>query len=117
MATLDSLRDTLTRWIRTPLFRNGASFLVGTVFGLVVLGWILWPVEYVDTTPEMLRSDIQLDYLRMAVDYYTVNGDAVLARSRFEALGDRTLDRLAQLRGDGLQGPEGLNQLEILLAT
>jgi len=116
MATLDYLRDTLARWVRTPLFRNGASFLVGTLFGLIVLGWILWPVQYVDTTPEMLRSDIQLDYMRMAVDSYSVNGDAVLARSRFEALGDRKLDLLAALRGDGLTDPERLNQFEILIA-
>ena len=116
MATLDSLRDTLARWIRTPLFRNGTSFLLGTVFGLVVLGWILWPVQYVDTTPEMLRSDIQLDYLRMAVDSYSVSGDAVLARSRFEALGDSKLDLLAALRADGLTDPGRLNQFEVLIA-
>ncbi|MGB7537988.1 MAG: hypothetical protein WBM17_05585 [Anaerolineales bacterium] len=116
MANLASLRDTLARWIRTPLFLNGASFLLGTVFGLVVLGWIIWPVQYVDTTPEMLRSDIQLDYLRMAVDSYSINGDAVLARSRFEALGERKLDLLEALRSDGLTDPERLHQFEILIA-
>ncbi|MBN2085375.1 MAG: hypothetical protein JW748_09125 [Anaerolineales bacterium] len=116
MATFDSLSETLARWMRTPLFRNGASFLLGTVFGLVVLGWILWPVEYVDTTPEMLRSDIQLDYLRMAVDSYSINGDAVLARSRFEALGEPKLDLLSALRGDGLTDPARLHQFEVLVA-
>ncbi len=117
MAVLVSVRNALERLIRTPLFLNGASFLLGTLFGLIVLGWIVWPVTYIDTTPEMLRSDIQLDYLRMAVDSYSVNGDAVLARSRFEALGDGKLDLLAQLRGDGLTDPERLNQFEILIAN
>jgi hypothetical protein len=112
-----SVRDTLERWIRNPLFLNAASFLLGTAFGLVVLGWIVWPVQYVDTTPEMLRSDIRLDYLRMAVDSYSVNGDAVLARSRFEALGGDKLDLLAQLQGDGLTDPERLHQFEILIAN
>jgi hypothetical protein len=116
MANLASLQDTLARWIRTPLFRNGVCFLLGTVFGLVVLGWIIWPVQYVDTTPEMLRSDIQLDYLRMAVDSYGISGDAVLARSRFESLGERKLDLLASLREDGLTDPERLHQFEILIA-
>jgi hypothetical protein len=117
MSILVSMRAALERLIRTPLFLNGASFLLGTLFGLVVLGWIVWPVQYVDTTPEMLRSDIQLDYLRMAVDSYSVNGDAVLARSRFEALGDDKLDLLEQLRGDGLTDPERLSQFEILIAN
>jgi hypothetical protein len=117
MAILVSMRNTLKRLIHKPLFLNGVSFLLGTLFGLIVLGWIVWPVQYIDTTPEMLRSDIQLDYLRMAVDSYGVNGDAVLARSRFEALGDGKLDLLAQLHGDGLTDPERLNQFEILIAN
>jgi len=117
MAFLVPIRTSLARWIRTPLFLNGASFLLGTIFGLVVLGWIVWPVQYIDTTPEMLRSDIQLDYLRMAVDSYSVNGDATLARSRYEALGDRKLDLLAGLREDGLTNPERLRQFEILIAS
>ncbi|MBN1439595.1 MAG: hypothetical protein JW929_09315 [Anaerolineales bacterium] len=110
-------RGNLENLLRSPMFLNGASFLLGTLFGLIVLGWIVWPVEYVDTTPEMLRSDIQLDYLRMAVDSYGVNGDAVLARSRFEALGENKLDVLAQLRGDNLTDPERLNQFEVLIAN
>ncbi len=53
----------------------------------MVLGWIVWPVQYVDTTPQTLRSDMQMDYLRMTVDSYAVNGDPTSARSRFDALG------------------------------
>src|SRR4030042_5847538 len=98
MAILVPIRNALARWVRTPRFLNGISLLLGTVFGLVVLGWIVWPVQYIGTTPEMLRSDIQLDYLRMAVDSYSVNGDAILARSRFEALGERKFELLAALR-------------------
>jgi hypothetical protein len=117
MASLLSIRNTLRNLTRTPLVLNGAVFLLGTVFGLVVLGWIVWPVQYIDTTPEMLRSDIQLDYLRMAVDSYSVNGDATLARSRYEALGNDRLDLLAQLREDGLTDPERLKIFEILIAN
>jgi hypothetical protein len=116
MAFLLPLRSAITRWIRTPLFLNAVSFLIGTIFGLTVLGWIVWPVQYIDTTPAMLRSDLQLDYLRMAVDSYSVNGDAVLARSRFEALGDGKWDLLAALRDDGLTDPVRLHQYEILIA-
>jgi hypothetical protein len=102
---------------RSPFETRCSPFLLGAVFGLVVLGWIVWPVQYVDTTPEMLRSDIQLDYLRMAVDSYSVNGDATLARSRYEALGEGNLELLAQLRDDGLTDPERLKLFEILIAN
>jgi hypothetical protein len=117
MAIPDFLRSALRTLRSYPLLLNGAVFLLGTVFGLVVLGWILWPVQYIDTTPEMLRSDIQLDYLRMAVDSYYVNGDATLARSRYEALGKSNLELLSQLRDDGLTDPERLRLFEILVAS
>jgi hypothetical protein len=117
MAIPDSIRKAVQPLAHSPYFLNGAVFLLGAVFGLVVLGWIVWPVQYIDTTPEMLRSDIQLDYLRMAVDSYSVNGDATLARSRYEALGSDNLDLLAQLREDGLTDPERLKLFEILIAN
>jgi hypothetical protein len=116
MTTRVPIQATIERWIRTPLFLHGVSFLLGAVFGLVVLGWMVWPVQYIDTTPDMLRSDIQLDYLRMAVDSYSVNGDAVLARSRFEALGAENYALLAALRSDGLTDPDRLHEFEVLVA-
>jgi hypothetical protein len=117
MARPESVRKALSSLIRRPLLLNGGVFLLGAVFGLVVLGWIVWPVQYIDTTPDMLRSDIQQDYLRMAVDSYSVNGDDTLARSRYEALGDDNLELLAQLRDDGLTDPERLKLFEILIAN
>lgn len=117
MAQSDSIRQALRSLVRRPGFLNGVMFLLGAVFGLVVLGWIVWPVQYIDTTPDMLRSDIQLDYLRMAVDSYGVNGDDTLARSRYEALGENNLELLAQLHNDGLTDPERLKLFEILIAN
>jgi hypothetical protein len=109
-------RNSIPRFLRSPVFLNGVCFILGTLFGLIVLGWTLWPVQYVDTTPEMLRADLQLDYLRMAVDSYSVNGDATLARSRFEALGARKLELLEQLQNDGLTDPERLHEFQVLIA-
>jgi hypothetical protein len=53
----------------------------------------------------------------MAVDSYAVNGDATLARSRFELLGDRKLELLAALHNDPLMDPGRLNQFELLIAA
>jgi hypothetical protein len=87
------------------------------LFGLVILGWIVWPVQYVDTTPQTLRSDIQLDYLRMTVDSYAVNGDATLARSRFDALGPNQWNLLDLLHNDKFTDPGRLQQFEVLIAN
>jgi hypothetical protein len=117
MPNLKSMLHSVGQGIRNPLVGNGISFVLGAVFGLVVLGWMVWPVQYIDTTPQMLRSDIQLDYLRMTVDSYAVNGDPTLARSRFDALGTGKWDLLDQLHNDKLTDPERLQQFEVLIAN
>jgi hypothetical protein len=64
--------------------------ILGVVGGLIIgllMGWVIWPVEWTDATPEVLRADLQEDYMRMAVDSYRVNGDPNIAVQRYLALG------------------------------
>jgi hypothetical protein len=117
MPFLETARRTLTRGMRSPWFLAAVAFLIGAVIGLVVLGWVVWPVQYIDTTPDMLRSDLQVDYLRMVVDSYSVNGKANLARSRFDKLGSRKWDALEVLRQDELVDQAKLKEFEILIAN
>jgi hypothetical protein len=117
MPNLKTIQQTIVGGIRNPLAANAISFLVGTLFGLVILGWMVWPVQYVDTTPQTLRSDIQLDYLRMTVDSFAVNGDPTLARSRFDALGPSKWNLLDALHADTLTDPDRLKQFEVLIAN
>ena len=63
-----------------------ALFVGGLVLGLV-FGWVIWPTEYTNTTPDSLRADLQEDYLRMAIDSYRVNLDPDLAIQRWFNLG------------------------------
>jgi hypothetical protein len=58
--------------------------VVGMAIG-VPIGWAT--VQVVDTTPDVLRADIQEDYLRMAIDSFRVNRDPNLAVRRWDALG------------------------------
>jgi hypothetical protein len=109
-------------FVRNPLTHLAVSFLLGLIIGLVVLGWMLWPVQYVDTTPEQLRSDYQLDYLRMTVDSYGSTRDANTARSRFDQMGLRKWDVLDALRSEAAvdparMDPAKLKDFEILLAN
>ena len=47
----------MSRWT-LPLL----ALLIGIALGLVY-GWIISPVEYVDTTPDTLRADYRADYV------------------------------------------------------
>jgi hypothetical protein len=62
------------------------AFLVGGLFGLVVLGWYVWPVEWTEATPADLSVPWQRTYLAMTAEAYALTGDAVAARERANAL-------------------------------
>ena len=85
----------------------GVAFLVGLLFGLVVLGWWLWPVRWKDAAPKHLRADYQRAYLQMAIEAYAQNGDAAAAKARFAALGDKAPSLLEELR---TKPPKGLSR-------
>lgn len=64
-----------------------AAFLAGAIFGLVVLGWNVWPVQYTgNAAPADLDAAGQRVYLTMAAEAYAATGDAVAARERVSAL-------------------------------
>jgi hypothetical protein len=67
-----------------------ARFALGAVIGLaigMIYGWIINPVEYVDTTPGSLREDYRTDYILMVAEAYAGDGDLDLAQVRLAALG------------------------------
>ena len=59
---------------KKPLFVGAVALILGIVIG-VFLGWNT--VTVVDTTPAVMRSDLQEDYLRMAIDSFGVNPDRI----------------------------------------
>ncbi len=67
---------------------GAVAFVIGVIFGLVVLGWWLWPVQWVDASPADLQKDYQVSYLQMAIEAYALTGDATTAQQRFAALGE-----------------------------
>lgn len=71
---------------RKLLLTGLVGILVGAAIGLL-LGWSLWPVQWINATPVDLRTDLQQDYMKMAVDSFRVNGDANLAAYRYGLLG------------------------------
>ena len=74
-----------------------ARFLIAIVIGLaagLVYGWVIDPVEYVDTAPESLRADFQADYVLMVAEVYHTDHDLDQAARRLALLGSETPARI-----------------------
>ncbi|MEK6221464.1 MAG: hypothetical protein N2D54_04380 [Chloroflexota bacterium] len=65
-----------------------AAFFIGLLFGWIIIGWYVNPVEWVDASPEYLRQDVKEDYLRMVIDSFAISGDVPRAVSRIDSLGE-----------------------------
>lgn len=73
----------MPRWL-PPLL----AAIVGLSLGLVY-GWVIDPVEYVDTTPDTLRADYRADYVLMVAEVYQTERDPDLAARRLAAWGSQ----------------------------
>jgi hypothetical protein len=56
------------------------------ILGLII-AWVLWPVEVIDTEVKTMRPDLQQDYLAMAIQAFSQNGNAQQAQQRWNELG------------------------------
>lgn len=83
--------EAVTAITRNYLKNMRVVLILGVVLGLLlglIIGWGLWPVQWTDASPEVLREDLQKDYLRMAIDSYNRTGDPNLAMQRWNNLGE-----------------------------
>ena len=60
--------------------------ILGAALGLYY-GWVLSPVELVNTTPSTLRIDYQADYVLMVAESFSVDQNPNLAICRLALLG------------------------------
>ncbi len=72
--------------------RRGSWYLftgivIGIALGLLV-AWVIYPVEYVDTAPLSLRSDAKESFRGLVAQAYIADGDLARARSRLALLQD-----------------------------
>jgi hypothetical protein len=103
---MDAIREQLSR----PLVAGIVGFVIGAIFGLVVLGWGLFPVEWVDAAPEDLRVEWQEEYLRMSIHTYARTQNAAAARQRWQELGDAGPEILTRIQ----ESPACLAEQDIL---
>jgi hypothetical protein len=63
------------------------ALIAGIALGLVY-AWLIAPVEYVDASPAMLRSDFRDRYRAVIAASYAASGDLDRARARLNLLGE-----------------------------
>ena len=97
--------DAIREQSKNPIVIGVIAFVVGTIFGLVVLGWWLWPVQWTDAAPADLVYEEQVEYLRMTIEAFGYTGDTEQAKARYDALGE---DAKTALEGI-VQDPAGMD--------
>lgn len=92
--------DTIRELTKKPLVVGVTALIVGLVIGLVLLGWLVWPVEWYDGSPVNLHAGYQDWWARMAIEAYQVNKDPVTAKERYDALGEFGATTLGAIKAD-----------------
>ncbi len=64
------------------------SILVGLGLGLLY-GWVISPVQYIDTTPSTLRADFKADYTLMVAETFDGNQNTEQAARQLANLGSQ----------------------------
>lgn len=87
----------------SPLARYLLVFGAGLIIGLVLFGWVLFPVQWTQTYPNDLQGDVQNDYLALVADSYNLTGDLDLAVKRLAYWKAIDLMQAANRHADQLQ--------------
>lgn len=113
--------EALTAIVRNLLQNTRVSLIVGVVLGLLlglIMGWGIWPVQWTDGAPEVLREDLQNDYLRMAIDSFKRTGDVNTAVRRWDDLGKAAGPTFIRVQADpGYVNPVDIQEYGLLIQS
>ena len=88
----------ILEYLKRPVVIGIAGFVVGMLFGLVVLGWLVWPVQWTDAAPEQLHPGYQEDLSAHGDRVCTRQWRCGAAKVRWDALGEAGPTALAQIK-------------------
>lgn len=71
--------------MRRLVLLASAGLAAGVALGLLI-GWVLWPVQYTNTAPAQLRQDYRDEYILMVAAAYQVERDREAAQARLALL-------------------------------
>ena len=101
--------------LKRPVVIALLALVLGIILGLI-WGWGVQPVEWVDAPVNLLRPDLQDEYLRMTIDSYLVNGDEELAAKRYLDLGGNGYSLFQNIKANpGKLDPAFINQFNDML--
>ncbi len=60
---------------KQPGLAVAIAFILGLIIGLPILGWYVWPVEWVDAPPQALAQADQDKILRTVAELYSLDGN------------------------------------------
>lgn len=91
---------------------------VGILIGWLIIGWVLWPVEWEDATPSLLTESFRADYVKMTADLYasTTNEEEARYRMRDWRGGASYACQLANLAVEGSDEQQRLLNLALAVA-
>ena len=85
----------------------GVALVVGLLVGWMFLGWVLFPVNYIDGNPTQLAAKYKSDYVQMVADSYAIDQDLGAAQRRLLGFDKPEIARiLSQLKADGNGAPK-----------
>ncbi len=95
-----------------PYLVAGVALVFGFFVGWFLMGWGLWPIDFVDGNPAQLRADYQQDYVRLVAAEYVLNPDLDRAAARIKELGD-TAPAIMAATMAASQGEEALRVAQL----
>jgi len=84
----------MPRWLYSVI-----ALVIGLGLGLLY-GWVISPVQFVDTTPASMRADYRADYVLMIAEAFDADQNTDLAIHRLAVLGS---DSPADIASQALQ--------------
>jgi hypothetical protein len=99
---MERIRGQITRPV---LVGAGAGLVVGLIIGLI-FAWLIWPTQWVDQPLTFVRSDLQQDYLAMAIQSFGQTNNVAEAQRRWTEIGSNNTNLLTAIASNP---PAGLN--------
>jgi hypothetical protein len=101
--------------LKRPIVVAFLALVFGILLGLG-WGWGVQPVQWVDAPVNLLRPDLQDEYLRMTIDSFLVNGDEELATKRYNDLGANGYSLFENVKANpGKLDPNFIDQFKDML--
>ncbi len=109
--------EKIKEFIQKPIGIAVSGFVVGLFFGLVVLGWWLWPVRWYDAGLPDLHEDLRVQVMEQAVNAFAETADEDAAIQVYLGFGAKAADTYLLMRENDEIIAENLMKFDRLLES